>query len=260
MYNYYIPGVPDEYFPFALTFLVCLGALALIGIIAFIINRIIKFFKSPFKYPYLICNFDVSGRRNPKIEDYIDNYLNEGNLDYIKARKQYIEDWKSQCAEKIQKSLFKNYRQRQFEECLDDSNAFQFNLCRQQTRYRQRNYQRTPYKVSQVVDSQSHDYDYLVNRYFKLAVTGHECTLNEYHSKNQRRLMTPELRRKIMERDNYTCQICGKYMPDEVGLHIDHKIPVSKGGKTIPSNLQVLCSKCNGSKSNSVNDIYISKR
>ena len=42
--------------------------------------------------------------------------------------------------------------------------------------------------------------------------------------------------------------LCGKYMPDEVGLHIDHIIPVAKGGKTVPSNLQVLCSKCNGNK------------
>lgn len=77
-----------------------------------------------------------------------------------------------------------------------------------------------------------------------------QCTLNEYHCKNQRKLMTKALRKEIMLRDNYTCQICGKYMPDEVGLHIDHIIPVSKGGKTIVSNLQVLCSKCNGKKSN----------
>lgn len=62
--------------------------------------------------------------------------------------------------------------------------------------------------------------------------------------------MTRSLREQIMKRDNYTCQLCGKYMPDEVGLHIDHIIPVSKGGKTVASNLQVLCSKCNGSKSN----------
>lgn len=60
--------------------------------------------------------------------------------------------------------------------------------------------------------------------------------------------MTKELRKQIMERDNYTCQICGKYMPDEVGLQIDHIIPVAKGGKTILSNLRVLCDKCNRKK------------
>ena len=81
---------------------------------------------------------------------------------------------------------------------------------------------------------------------------GFQCTLNEYHSKNQRKLMTKELRKRIMIRDNYTCQMCGKYMPDEVGLHIDHIVPVSKGGKTIESNLQVLCSKCNVRKSNNL--------
>lgn len=62
--------------------------------------------------------------------------------------------------------------------------------------------------------------------------------------------MTPELRDEIKKRDNYTCQICGKYMPDEIGLQIDHIKPVSKGGKTIKSNLRVLCDKCNLRKSN----------
>ena len=67
--------------------------------------------------------------------------------------------------------------------------------------------------------------------------------------KQQRNKMTREFRQSIMKRDNYTCKMCGKYMPDEVGLHIDHIIPVSKWGESIPSNLQVLCSKCNGKKS-----------
>lgn len=68
-------------------------------------------------------------------------------------------------------------------------------------------------------------------------------------AKAERKKMTRALRVQIMQRDNYTCKICGKYMPDEVGLQIDHIIPVAKGGKTVPENLQVLCDKCNRKKS-----------
>ena len=63
-----------------------------------------------------------------------------------------------------------------------------------------------------------------------------------------------KLRKQIMERDNYTCQICQKHMPDEVGLQIDRIIPISKGGKTVASNLRVLCNKCNGSKGAKLED------
>lgn len=97
--------------------------------------------------------------------------------------------------------------------------------------------------------SYSYSFDYIRNRYKRLENIGFECTLLAYENKNQRSLMTPALRNKIKVRDNYTCQICGKHMPDEVGLHIDHIIPIAKGGKSVESNLQVLCSKCNGSKS-----------
>lgn len=45
--------------------------------------------------------------------------------------------------------------------------------------------------------------------------------------------MTQGIRDRIKSRDGYTCQICGRYMPDGVGLHIDHIIPISKGGKTV---------------------------
>lgn len=131
---------------------------------------------------------------------------------------------------------------------MDDERAYKFRTYRVQTRYRQRNYQKSSYKVSVLDETMAVSWEWIEERNKELEKIGYECTLREYHSKNQRKLMTQELRRQIMERDDYTCQICGKYMPDEVGLHIDHIIPVSKGGKSIPSNLRVLCSKCNGSK------------
>ncbi|MCL1595850.1 HNH endonuclease [Parasutterella secunda] len=72
--------------------------------------------------------------------------------------------------------------------------------------------------------------------------------------KEQRLLMTPKLRETVKERDLYTCCMCGNSITKEPNLllEIDHIIPVSKGGETIPSNLQTLCWKCNRSKSNKI--------
>lgn len=71
-------------------------------------------------------------------------------------------------------------------------------------------------------------------------------------AKGQRSLMTDKLRKSILERDNYTCKKCGNstYNEPNLLLEVDHIIPISKGGKTIESNLQTLCWKCNRSKSN----------
>ena len=52
----------------------------------------------------------------------------------------------------------------------------------------------------------------------------------------------------VIKRDNYTCQMCGKHMPDRKGLVIDHIKPVSKRGRGDIDNLQVLCVACNCAK------------
>ena len=67
---------------------------------------------------------------------------------------------------------------------------------------------------------------------------------------HERQKLNSTLRERIKKRDNYTCRICGKQMFDSVGIHIDHIIPISKGGLTVEENLQVLCSVCNLKKSN----------
>lgn len=66
--------------------------------------------------------------------------------------------------------------------------------------------------------------------------------------RQQRALMTDSLRFDILKRDGYRCRICGAAAGDGVKLHVDHIIPVSKGGETIPSNLQTLCERCNMGK------------
>lgn len=227
-------------------------ALSILTAVIVILRIFLWIVQSPFKYPYFTYQFDVTGRRKPQIEDLIDNFLNKGKIYLIQSHNEIVQCWKEECQRRIEKSILKKLRIKQYYKCIDESNTFRFILIRQQTRYRQQNYIKSSYKVN-VIDNQfSCSYMFLRDRNEELKNINYECTLREYNSKHQRKLMTKELRKKIMIRDNYTCRICGKYMPDEVGLHIDHMIPVSKGGKTIPSNLQVLCSKCNGHKYDSL--------
>jgi len=56
-------------------------------------------------------------------------------------------------------------------------------------------------------------------------------------------------RQQIKERDNFTCQYCGRNpKQDKVKLQIDHIIPKSKGGNDNPSNLITACLECNQGK------------
>ena len=65
--------------------------------------------------------------------------------------------------------------------------------------------------------------------------------------KDPARGFTTEQRLVIWRRDNEACQHCGKQVDFE-GMHADHVIPHSKGGKTEVDNGQTLCAPCNQSK------------
>jgi len=55
-----------------------------------------------------------------------------------------------------------------------------------------------------------------------------------------------KMRYEIFKRDNFSCKYCGRDVEnDKIKLHLDHIIPVSKGGKDIPTNLNTSCSECN---------------
>lgn len=49
------------------------------------------------------------------------------------------------------------------------------------------------------------------------------------------------LAREVMEADAYRCRQCGAYK----NLHVDHIMPVIKGGTSVMENLQTLCRTCN---------------
>lgn len=77
-------------------------------------------------------------------------------------------------------------------------------------------------------------------------------------------------RKELLDRDNWKCQLCNVTVhdrseggnenrhlwDDEFKAHIDHIIPISRGGDSTPENLRVLCRTCNLSKSDKT-DIVI---
>ena len=71
------------------------------------------------------------------------------------------------------------------------------------------------------------------------------------------REVAPERARRIADKvfaasknrqGEYACQKCGKAFKTRRGLHLDHIVPMAKGGKTKVENLQVLCASCNRRK------------
>ncbi len=54
------------------------------------------------------------------------------------------------------------------------------------------------------------------------------------------------------EDGKYVCACCGKRGTERILFQVDHIMPLSKGGKTVPENLQILCRQCNGIKGDKI--------
>ena len=73
--------------------------------------------------------------------------------------------------------------------------------------------------------------------------------------RSQSRSIPRDVLIRVIRRDNSVCQKCAQILLDR-DIEIDHKIPLSKGGATVESNLQVLCFECNRSKGSKLDDIF----
>jgi len=73
--------------------------------------------------------------------------------------------------------------------------------------------------------------------------------INKHRTKRE---VNYRLRFRIMRRDNFKCQYCGRSpaIDPKIVLHVDHRKPWSKGGETTFENLITLCSNCNIGKGN----------
>jgi len=64
---------------------------------------------------------------------------------------------------------------------------------------------------------------------------------------SQSRYISATTKKIVFTRDGGVCQCCSSTL----NLEYDHITPFSCGGSSSPSNIQLLCMKCNRSKSNS---------
>lgn len=83
-----------------------------------------------------------------------------------------------------------------------------------------------------------------------------DYSANEYYSK---RAVPMQLKIEILERDNFKCSKCGKYITTETNayrfakmctgaFHFDYKVPLENGGEVNDKNLKLICPKCNALK------------
>lgn len=66
---------------------------------------------------------------------------------------------------------------------------------------------------------------------------------------NVRKPFSTRERFEVLKRDNFSCHYCGRTTADGIKLHVDHVIPVAKGGTNDLENLVAACDECNLGKS-----------
>jgi len=79
----------------------------------------------------------------------------------------------------------------------------------------------------------------LIDRFLETKRTNRKPTM--------RKAISTSLRFEVFQRCGFKCVYCGK-TPPQAELHIDHIIPVSRGGTNAAENLVAACPECNYGK------------
>ena len=235
---------------------ITMGSIVLLMIIIRIISSIIT---NPFKAPVITHKIDISRCRNviypEKIEEWLIEYHNDGK-DIINVQEKFMLSWEDKCQKRLKKSILKSYRTKQYnkvKDCVYDKNYQMFEFCFYRV-YSSRGIP-TDEKVEKVLTMSKTN---MINLCKKLWKIGYETTTRKYNEANQRKLVTEDVKQNIKDRDEYTCQICGiskKFLDDLCSglgdyllFEIDHIVSISQQGKSVDSNLQCLCWRCNRAK------------
>ena len=220
-------------------------------IITIVLTIIGTYLSNPFKYPHVTVDFDISGKRQPVYEDYVDEWINN-----LPNHRQSIKDtydrvlnsWDSGCKYYLDHCLiWKSRRTALYESMRDiiiqnDYKMFEFTFSRDQTRYRQQNYERYAYIVQNTDNVLTFTLAEMLIIGDELEQIDYETTRTKYYAKNQRKLMTKELREKIKKRDNYTCQCCG--FTENLQAHHIENYADNENLRTDIDNGITLCEGC----------------
>ena len=109
------------------------GFTLLVVFILVIIAFVTLYEKKPFEFPYKIIRINITSKRNTDILDYVDKYLLKHSMEDLDKTKMQLEKWKSNCEEKINASIFRKHRRRQYLRCCDEARLFHFCLYRTKT-------------------------------------------------------------------------------------------------------------------------------
>lgn len=103
---------------------------AFIGFIVFIIHIICEN-STPDKfrnYPFLKISFDVSGKRLPKIEEYIEGWLLNGGFETIKQNEEKVKLWEQDAEKFLEACGNPDNRRQQYNTILHNNKAKTYNF------------------------------------------------------------------------------------------------------------------------------------
>lgn len=214
---------------------------------------------------YSSCKKCVKKYRQANAES-IQQYSKQHNKKYYEKNAETLKEYQ-RLYRRENTEILKQYHKKHRQENIDSINQkkkryYQENresILKRNKRYRQENAESIKRYKKQ------HDEEYKeYRRQYIQTDRGREAS---YRSNLKRKSykhkveFTPHQRKLILDRDNWACQSCGIEVHDRRNgdwntpdkAHIDHILPISRGGNSIPSNLQVLCRTCNLSKRDKIN-------
>jgi 5-methylcytosine-specific restriction endonuclease McrA len=188
------------------------------------------------------CRKQYHQEKAEQIKEYKKQYHQENKEQIKERKKQYYQENAEQIKERK-----KQYYQENAEQIIEQQKQYYQENIEKIKQYRQEN--------AEQIEEQRKRYSQTEKRKESM-YRGYLKRKSYKHKVN----FTPHERKQILERDNWRCCNCEIKVHDRrIGdwntpdkAHIDHIMPISKGGNSEPSNLQTLCRTCNLSKQDKV--------